>query len=77
MDDELTRKMHPNPKNSRHFTWPDNRLLNLWGAITMEEIRNPTMLDQNGDPCIMVLKRGRTKNVTVGKVLPVIAYVRK
>ena len=35
----------------------------------------PTTLDKNGDPCIAVLKR--TTNVTVGKVLRVIAYVRK
>ena len=76
-DVEFTRKMHPNPKNSRHFTWPGNRLLKLWGTIPMEEMCNPKMLDQNGDLCITVLKRGRTTNVTVGKVLGVIAYVRK
>jgi hypothetical protein len=76
-DVELTQKMHPSPANSRHFTWPGNRLLKLWGTIPMDEMRNPTMLDQNGDPCITVLKRGRTTNVTVGKVLKVIAYVRK
>ena len=74
---EFTRKMHPNPANPHHFTWPGNRLLKLWGTIPMEEMRNPMMLDQNGDPCITVLKRGRTTNVTVGKVLRVIAYVRK
>ncbi|KAF8331414.1 uncharacterized protein EI90DRAFT_3016408 [Cantharellus anzutake] len=76
-DVELTRKMYPNPVNSHHFTWPGNRLLKLWGTIPMEEMRKPTMLDQNGDPCITVLKQGRTTNVTVGKVLRVIAYVRK
>ena len=36
------------------------------------------IIDQNGNPCITVLKRGRTTNVTtVGKVLEVVAYVRK
>ncbi len=69
--------MHPNPANSCHFTWPGDRLLKLWGTIPMKEMYKPTMLDQNGDPCITVLKGGRTTNVTVGKVYKLVMYVRK
>ena len=66
-----------NPANSHQFFWPVNGLLRLWDTIPIDEMRQPTMLDQNGDPCIAVLKRGSTTNVTVGKVLRVIAYIRK
>ena len=58
--------------NSRHFTKSGNR-----DTVPMEEMRKPTMLHQNGDHCITVLKRGRTTSVTVGKVLKTIAYVSK
>ena len=69
--------MNRNPTNSVHFSWLGDCLLWFWGTILMEEICKPTMLDQNGDPGIMVLKHGRMTNVTVGQVLPVIAYIRK
>ena len=76
-DVELTWKIHRNPMSFHHFTWPGNRLLKLWGTIPMEEMRKPMILDEYSDPCITVLKRGRTTNVTVGKMLTVIAYVRR
>ena len=69
--------MRLNPANSHQFFWPVDGLLRLWDTIPIDEMRQPTMLDKNGDPCIAVLKRGNTTNVTVGKVLRVIAYVRK
>ena len=74
---KLTRKMRLNPANPHHFIWPVDGLFRLWGTIPIDEIRKPTMLDQKGDPCTAVLKRGRTTNVTMGKVLKAIAYVRK
>ena len=74
---ELIRKLHLNPVDSGHLISPGDRLLRLWGTIPMEEMRNPTMPDQNGNPCITVLKRGGTTNVTMGQVLTVIAYARK
>jgi hypothetical protein len=58
---ELTRKMQPNPMNSRNFTWPGtaaNRLLKLFGTIPKEEMRNPQMFDQDGEACITVRVEG-------------------
>ena len=69
--------MRLNPANSHQFFWPVDGLLRLWDTIPIDEMRQPTILDKNGDPCIAVLKRSSTTNVTVGKVLRVIAYVRK
>jgi hypothetical protein len=69
--------MQPNPKNSRNFTWPGNRLLKLFGTILKEEMRNPQMLDQDSEACITVLKRGRTTDLTVGKATTFVSYTRK
>ena len=74
---ELTRMMQPNPGNPRNFAFSGNRLLKLWGTIPKEEMREPKMLDRNGDPCITVLKRGRSTNLTVGRATTYVSYTRK
>jgi hypothetical protein len=63
----LTAMMYPNPRNSHNFDYPGDRLLSLQGTITEEEMCNPTMYDQHNAPCIMVMKRGRTTGLTVGR----------
>ena len=35
------------------------------------------MFDQNGDPCLVVLKRGRTTGLTVGRATSFVSYTRK
>lgn len=72
----LSRMMHPNLKNSHNFKFPGNRLLKLWGTIEEDEMRKPKMYDQNGDACIMVLKRGRTTGLTVGRATTFVSYTR-
>ena len=54
-----------------------DRLLRLRGTIADDEMRRPTTYDKNGDPCIMVLKRGRTTGLTVGRGNNVFSYTRK
>ncbi|KAI0267791.1 hypothetical protein BC834DRAFT_968701 [Gloeopeniophorella convolvens] len=66
----LTAMMYPNPRNTHNFEYPGDRLLSLRGTITDEEMRRPTSYDQNNDPCIMVLKRGRTSGLTEWAILP-------
>ena len=73
----LTRMMHPNPENSHNFDFPGDRLLKLRGTITEDEIRKPKMYDQNGDPCVLVLKHGRTTGLTVGRTTTFVSYTRK
>ncbi|KAF8555076.1 hypothetical protein OG21DRAFT_956385 [Imleria badia] len=66
--------MRPNP-NSK-FACPDDTLLKLKGTIPDEEMRHPTTLDQNNEPCLMVLKRGNTTGLTVGRANTIFSYVR-
>jgi len=58
---ELTHLMRPN------FKYPTNRLLPLKGTISDEEMREPSGRDDNNTPCLMVLKRGNTSGLTVGR----------
>jgi hypothetical protein len=74
--DKLTRMMHPNPRNAPSFTYPDDRLLRLRGTIPDEEMRHPTALDQNNEPCLIVIKRGNTTGLTVGRANNICSYTR-
>jgi hypothetical protein len=65
--------MYPNPRNS---DYPGDHLLGLRGIITDEEMRNPTMYDQNNDPRIMAIKRGRTTGLAVGRANDTLSYTR-
>lgn len=75
-DPELTAMMCPNPTSPYTFDYPTDRLLPLRDTIPFEEMRKPTTLDQNGDHCITVLKRGRTSGLTVGRANGIDSYVR-
>ena len=55
--DEFTRLMLPNPKNRHTIEYPTNRLFKVQGIVPDEEMRCPAMLDQNDDPCFLVMKR--------------------
>jgi hypothetical protein len=68
--------MYPNPRNAHSFTYPNDRLLMLKGTSPDEEMRHPTALDQNNDPCLMVIKRGNTTGLTVGRANNIYSYVR-
>ncbi|KAK0458222.1 uncharacterized protein EV420DRAFT_1544249, partial [Desarmillaria tabescens] len=74
--DEFTCMMCPNPRNPHSFVYPDDRLLRLKGTIPDDEMRHPTALDQNDDPCLMVIKHGNTTNLTVGRANDICSYAR-
>jgi hypothetical protein len=69
----FTLMMYPNPRDAHSFTYPADRLLRLRGTIPDEEMRHPTSFDH---PCLMVIKRGSTTGLTVGRANNIISYVR-
>ena len=73
---DLMCMMRSNTRNTLGFKYPFGRLLSLQGTITDDEMRRPTKYDQNNDPCILVLKRGGTTGLTVGRANNVFSYVR-
>ncbi|KAK7047555.1 hypothetical protein VNI00_006323 [Paramarasmius palmivorus] len=56
-------------------THPHDRFLRLQGTIPEEEMRCPTTFGQN-DEDLMVLKRGNTTGLTVGRANDVFSYIR-
>ncbi|KAH8111889.1 hypothetical protein DFH11DRAFT_1512491 [Phellopilus nigrolimitatus] len=76
--DKFTFMMCPNdPWGALSFTYPFDRLLRLSGTIPDDEMRHPTTaLDQNGQPCPMVIKRGNTSDVTIGCANNILSYAR-
>ncbi|KAK0214038.1 hypothetical protein IW262DRAFT_292361 [Armillaria fumosa] len=68
---EFTEKM------SSNFKYPNDRLLKLRGTITDEEMGHPAMLDENDEPCLVVMKSGRTTGVTIGRASGAVSFVRE
>jgi len=55
--------MYPNLQNAHTFEYPEDRLLRLKGTTPDEDMRHPPALDQNGEPCLMVVKHGRANDI--------------
>ena len=74
--DEFTKMMCPDVRNPPPFNYPDDRILKFRGTIPDDEMRQPRALNQNGDPCLMVIKRGNTTGLTIGRANDILSYVR-
>ena len=53
--------------NNAGFEYPPNARLRIRGFVTKEELANPTSLDAEGEPCIVVMKDGTTTDLTIGR----------
>jgi hypothetical protein len=74
--DKFAEMMHPNHQNVHSFTYPKGHLLRLRGTIPEEKKRHPTSLGQNDEPCIIVIKRGNTTGLTVGRATNTYSFTR-
>ena len=68
--------MNPNPQNPHPFTYPQDRLLRLSGTIPDGELRRPTTLNMNDDPCLVVIKRSAASGLTFGHAHDIVSYAR-
>ena len=73
---QLTRMMNPHPRNPPGFKFPAGGLLRIRGKISLDEMRHPTLLDGNGEPGIVVVKRGRTTGLTIGRATELESFSR-
>ena len=73
---EFTERMYPDVRNRTHFKYPTDRLLKLRGTISIDEMRRPQMVDQNGEKCIMVIKNGSKTGRTIGRANGIFSYTR-
>lgn len=77
--DELTAWMYPHPANPTSFKYPIDRLLRFSGTVSDQEMfrPNPKNKDHDNDPVIMVLKKGNTSDLTVGRLNTIRAFTRE
>jgi hypothetical protein len=59
--------MHPHPEGRSSFKFPVGGLLKVKGVAGEDDLRRPKQLDANGEPCLLVIKNGKTTNVTLGR----------
>ncbi|GJJ12402.1 hypothetical protein Clacol_006644 [Clathrus columnatus] len=69
--------VHPHSTNRRTFTYPFDRLLRLKGIISVQEMRQLDTLDGNGEPCLIVLKRGLATGLTIGHANNIASFTRR
>ncbi|PUU81851.1 hypothetical protein B9Z19DRAFT_970565 [Tuber borchii] len=74
--ESFTRLMFPNSRNRHNFQYPEDRLLKIRGLISEEEMRCPTMLDKDGKPCLLLMKRGFSTGLTLGRGNEFVSYVQ-
>ncbi len=67
--DEFTVKCFPRGDANWEFEYPEDRLLPVKGVITDDLMRAPDMWDSNGEPCLLVAKRGNATGTTLGTTL--------
>jgi hypothetical protein len=68
--------MHPDPKGRFSFEYPADSLLKVKGVVKEDEIRKPKQLDADGEPCLIVIKNGRTTGATIGRGTGIESFVR-
>ncbi|THU87880.1 hypothetical protein K435DRAFT_821801 [Dendrothele bispora CBS 962.96] len=74
---DLVLKMHPHPEGRTSFKYPLGDLLQLKGVVQEKEIRQPTLLDANGEECVIVIKNGMKTGVTIGRGSGIESFVRE
>ena len=57
--------MFPQPVDQATYQYPRDGLLQAYGVVQDDEIRNPQHLDVYGERCLLVLKNGSTTGTTV------------
>jgi len=73
---DFTIRMYPDVLNRTHFKYPTDRLLKLHDTISVDEMRHPQTVDQDGEKCIMVLKKGSKTSLTIGRANNIFSYTR-
>ena len=65
---KLMDTLNPRPECKHRFEFPEDLLMELRGVVKPSELRAPKMLDENGEECLLVLKKGRTTGLTLGRI---------
>ena len=68
--------MHPRIEGRDSFKFPPDGFMQIRGVVKEKELRYPTMLDENGEECLIVVKDGKTTGLTFGRGTGIESFVR-
>jgi hypothetical protein len=68
--------MFPQPSDRANYQYPPDGLLQAYGIVKDDEIRNPQHLDANGEKCLLVIKNGLTTGTTIGRTNGLESFTR-
>ena len=68
--------MFPQPEDQTDYEYPDDGLLQAFGVVKDEEIRQPQHLDIHGEKSLLVVKNGLATGTTVGRANGLDSFTR-
>ncbi|KAN0077810.1 hypothetical protein V8E54_006114 [Elaphomyces granulatus] len=73
---DFATTMFPQPSDRANYQYPWDGLLQAYGVVKDDEIRNPQHLDVYGEKCLLVVKNGLTTGTTVGRTNGLESFTR-
>jgi len=68
--------MFPQPVDQANYQYPQDGLLQAYGVVQDDEIRNPQHLDVDSEKCLFVVKNGLATGTTVGRANGLESFTR-
>ena len=68
--------MFPQPEDQEGYEYPDDGLLQAYGVVGNDEIRQPQTLDIHGEKALLVVKNGLATGTTLGRVNGLESFTR-
>ncbi|KAI0055877.1 hypothetical protein BV25DRAFT_1872997 [Artomyces pyxidatus] len=72
---QLTDMFYPRSNGSTAVRFPTNRQVRINGCVSRELLAVPDCFDNNGEPCLIVMKDGNASDLTVGRYAGLEAYL--
>ncbi|KAF8581110.1 hypothetical protein K439DRAFT_1619262 [Ramaria rubella] len=70
-------KMYPDNETRANFNYPFDGLMKLRDFVKDGELLHPTLLDKNGEECIIVIKNGAATGLTLRRATGIESFVRE
>ena len=71
------KKMYPHAETRTNFKYPRGGLMRLRDFVKDGELCHPTMLDANGEQCLIVIRNSATTGVTLSRATGIESFVRE
>jgi len=73
---EFGKLMFPQPEDQADYEYPDDGLLQAFGVVKDEGMRQPQHLDIHGEKALLVVKNGLATGTTIGRANGLDSFTR-